>query len=152
MPENHEFKLKTPDLTPPPPKVKVTPIEESTEVKEPVQKQESKDRPYSASYFDVPAWGELILNPEMDTFNLKEKSVYIDDFLSRKLTANGMKKDSETYSNLLSELETYLHLDRKLHEPIYRITKVFNMLKTIEHANEENERRRRYLESILSKA
>lgn len=150
MSEEHIHRLKQPELSPPPeslvPKQKAVETTPETEKKE---SKESVDRPHSATYFSVPEWAELLSNPTIDVYGMKDKVVYIEANLMDKMAKGGFKKDSESFNKILGDIETYLRIDKIVEEPFTRVTKVYNMLKTIERAKEVEEERKKRLEFLF---
>lgn len=150
MSDEHIYRLKQPELSPPPESIVTKPkVIDTTPESEKITKKESIDRPHSASYFNVPEWAELLTNPTIDVYGIKDKIIYIESKLMEKMASSGYKKNSESFNKILGDIEAYLHIDKITEEPFTRVTKVYNMLRTIERAKEAEAERRKRIEFLF---
>lgn len=135
----------TPEAEP----LKVTPVTTSpfTETKEVT---ETKDRPYPADYFQIPEWGKMILEPELDAHGVKDKIVFIETILSQNMTKHGMKVDREAMFAQLAEIEETLKLTPG-HLPHIRVAKIHDYLKTVHTHHLKKEERERKIRALKNK-
>lgn len=127
------------------------PIQETTPVTEHKEVTESIDRPHSATYFEIQAWPELLLSPELDINGIKDKVIFVESYISNKLQENSMKVNSSAFNKMLGHLEAHLGLDKAIDEPISRLNKIYDMLFVINKTNKDRINKEKYLSSLISK-
>lgn len=113
-------------------------------------KEEVRDRPYSAEYFDVPDWGTLLLEPKLDVYGLAKKVAFIDGFISDQLLSNSMKVDKQSFAEILSDIEKNLGVDVK-NTVNHRIERVYGFLNLLNSTKKKEELRKKKFAALLKK-
>jgi hypothetical protein len=135
--------VKTPPETP-------KEVVKTTDYTSKLDPKDTQDKPFSADYFEVPEWGELLLAPKLDVHGLVNKVSFIEEYLSTQLKKNSMKSDKDSFSEILRDIEENLGLDPK-HDSKHRISRVYGFLNVIKLTKEKEDLRRERLLSMLKK-
>ena len=115
------------------PTISTTPITEKPHPK-------LEDSPISVEYFGVEGWGEMLLEPNLDVYGVKDKIVQIENFLKHRLTELKAKDTPETRKQILEQLERSLKIS-DLHKPHHRIDRVHSIIRYMDEFDSERERR-----------
>jgi hypothetical protein len=122
----------------------------STPKTEEVVKEEIRDRPFSAEYFDVKDWGTLLLEPKLDVDSLQQKIVFVENFLKDQLFKNKMNCDKEAFKSILEDIESNLGVTSN-HSLSHRVSRVYGFLSVINATKNKEDFRRKSLMAILKK-
>lgn len=125
-------------------------VVKTTEYSEPLAPKDTQDKPFSADYFEVPEWGQMLLAPKLDVHGLVSKIGFIENYLGTQLKKNDMKVDRDSFRDILADIETSLGLDSK-HDSKHRIQRVFGFLNVVKMTKEKEDLRREKLLSMLKK-
>lgn len=142
-----EYRLKEPVKEAPKDAAKdpITTANESTPIKEEVPKSSIPD---AVEYFGIEGWGQLLLEPKLDVYGLKDKVVYIDQFIKGRASELGLKGDRESYDSIMKELEGIIGTGKKTTQE-QRITRIYEVIKTMMNQKAEQDFKNRALKSLL---
>jgi hypothetical protein len=122
-------------------------IQGSTEIKG--QPNEFQEPFTSANYFNVPGWGQLLLDPRLDVHGLKDKVLFIDKFARDSILSRGLLDGKEGFEVVLKELEEMVHTGKdSRHE--YRIRKIYDIARILSKHRSENVKKEKILDKILN--
>lgn len=150
MDSEYSLKKIIPEPEKPVEEKKSNPIISTTSLREKEVQNKEDGIPESVKYFSVEGWGELLIDPRLDVYNLAPKIVHIEKFLSSKISELGAKDSSESRNQLLKELEKSLKLS-DFHTPHHRIERVYNIIKYMDEFEEERNRRSSLIFSMNKK-
>jgi len=124
------------------------PIVESTPQPEKKIEEEKPDKPYSADYFEVSSWPDMLLDSKLDVDGIVDKIVSIDKFIKFQLLLDGRKDNSKSHNEILKKIEKSIGL-KSTHKSHERVIRVFNFIDTVRRAREEADRKSAMLRSII---